>query len=392
MQTISPSSFLRVDDKFFPSFVLYDMELGQGPALLYVVLFRLARQRDYCWPSQHTLARMCKCSERSVQTYLQELVALQYIRIERANGHNIYRLLLSVRVQGLLHEHCIAVLDTDAEQPAASYENISSASSEYPQNLRMGHENISYNLRIQRKKNLPPTPLPLQNSELSSPRVSSAQDGVAFPPAAGRGDSFSPAEKNHARKKTDARQNPELEAHFEQLYAVWPVKKDQDTAMRIFCSLARAGQLPSLESLLETVKRFACEDKHWKKGCAPLLSTWLRGRRWLDEPYSPDVSPSGVNASPEALSPQSPSSRVAESPLPVPPPPPLAVELEDTAKALAGLWPQTGTGSRGKLLAQVGLARLRGIGLDALVESARAYMRATKCPMPVNEWMSGVWA
>lgn len=397
MQTLSPSSFLRVDDKFFPSFVLYDTELSQGPVLLYVVLFRLARQRDHCWPSQATLARMCKCTERSVQHYLQQLVALQYIRIERLRGHNVYRLLFSLRVRALLHQHEITLLDESAGPcpELTAYENISPASpmpSDDPKNLRMGHENISHNLRDIRTKNLPPTPLPIQHSELASPRLSSlAQGGVAFPPLSGRGDSFSPAEKNHARKKADARQSPELEAHFEQLYAAWPVKKDQDTAKRIFCSLARAGQLPLLESLLDTVKRFACEDKHWKNGCAPLLSTWLRGRRWLDEPYSPNVSPSGVNALSEALSPQSPQNRAAEPPLPVPAPPPLAVELEDTAKALAGLWPQTGAGSRGKLLAQVGLARLRGIGLDALVERARAYMRATTCPMPVNEWMSGVW-
>lgn len=391
MQTISPSSFLRVDDKFFPSFVLYDVELSQGPALLYVVLFRLTRQRDYCWPSQHTLACMCKCSERSVQTYLQELVALQYIRIERANGHNIYRLLLSARVRGLLHQHEIALMEESAA-PCPAYENISPALSDDPQNLRMGHENISYNLRIQRNKNLPPTPLPLQNSELSSPRVSSGQGGVAFPPAAGRGDSFSPAEKNHAKNKAETRQSPECIADFEQLYAVWPVKKDQDSARRIFCSMARTGQLPPLQILLGTVQRFASEDKHWKNGCAPLLSTWLRGRRWLDEPYAPDVSPSGVKASSEALSPQSPQSRAAETPLPVPPPPPLAAELENTAKVLSSLWPQTGTASKGKLLAHIGLARLRGVGLDALVDRARAYMRATTCPMPVSEWMSGVWA
>lgn len=176
MQTLSPSSFLRVDDKFFPSFVLYDTELSQGPVLLYVVLFRLARQRDHCWPSQTTLARMCKCTERSVQHYLQQLVALQYIRIERLRGHNVYRLLFSLRVRALLHQHEITLLDESAGPcpELTAYENISPASpvpSDDPKNLRIGHENISHNLRDIRTKNLPPTPPPdsARRAFLSSP-------------------------------------------------------------------------------------------------------------------------------------------------------------------------------------------------------------------------------
>lgn len=427
MKTLSPSShFMRVADKFFGSYIFQDSEVRQGPALLYLTLFFLCRHKDHCWPSQSTLAHMCKCSERSIQLYLQQLVELQYIRIERHNGHNVYRLLLSERVQFLLScaegpMQCCA-LPADPVQPVAAQvprqvaipmaegtsptEAGEDFSPTEAQNLRgegedsaggenSSPENSAPDIRIY-KNNLPPTPLPSRPIPVQT-------GAVASPSASGRGDFFSCPQEGKRQVHAKGRATAHLEA-FARLYAVWPVKKDQDRALRIFCSLARAGQLPTLEDLLATVQRFALEDRHWRNGCAPLLSNWLRDRRWRDEPLPPlHTAPAFSSGVQPAFSPSPASATPAPAPVPaqavpsltpLPPVPtsPLEPAMKEAAQALSVLWPSV---SRVKVMASLGLARVRGLSFQQLVEQARASMHNVASPRPSSEfsdWLHGVLA
>lgn len=105
MKTLAPTKMLmRVADNFFADFALRDAKLNSGATLLYLILFRLAGQRDHCCLSQAYLAEVCKCSERTIQSYLQQLVTRDYVRIERSGTQKVYRLLLSPRVQDLLQQ------------------------------------------------------------------------------------------------------------------------------------------------------------------------------------------------------------------------------------------------------------------------------------------------
>lgn len=104
MKTLVPAqSFLRVEEKFFPTFALEDQQLSAGAALIYQYVFMAARKDGRCESSLIALARACKSSVRSVQGYIKRLVELEYIQIERNDTpRNVYRLLLSGHVQGMM--------------------------------------------------------------------------------------------------------------------------------------------------------------------------------------------------------------------------------------------------------------------------------------------------
>lgn len=63
----------------------------------------------------------------------------------------------------------------------------------------------------------------------------------------------------------------------------------------------RMRKIPALSVLLGIVERFKAVDRHWRNNCAPLLSTWLRGDRWQDEPLeAAPGSSTGVQTPPPA--------------------------------------------------------------------------------------------
>ena len=104
MKTLVPAAFLRVREKFVPTFLFEDTELSRGAGYLYVYLFSRAYHHGVCRVSQERLAHVGKCCVRSVQNYLRELVELQYLEILRDpdSGRSVYRLLRSPRVLGLI--------------------------------------------------------------------------------------------------------------------------------------------------------------------------------------------------------------------------------------------------------------------------------------------------
>ena len=56
-----------------PNFILTNKDLSVGAKLYYAMLLKYAREKDYCFPGQQTLANDMGSAERSVRTYQKEL-------------------------------------------------------------------------------------------------------------------------------------------------------------------------------------------------------------------------------------------------------------------------------------------------------------------------------
>ena len=357
MRTLSPTrDFLRVRDKFFCSFVLHDKEIKQGQMLVYLCLYFLCGDKDHCWPSQATLASMAKCTERSLQRHLAYLEASGFIRIEKQNGRNVYRLLLSSRVQSLLD---VAGVDLsgieDTTKTTAQGDKISP-------NIR--------NIRIQRS---PLSPLP------TTPPEDMARRKTGF------------SSCTNAKRRGDFSSGNKALAAFEALYAAWPMKKDKLIASRVFCSLYRTGNIPPINDLLAIVERFKAEDRHWKNGCPPTLTNWLRGRRWQDEPFQacltrPDVETYSVPpADPELQSKVRAVQALHQQKLfSDPRPSPLTGNMLQASEELCALWPDANPSD---IQPYLFLRGLRGENLASIVSQARVYLQQTPMPMPALEWL-----
>lgn len=382
MKTLVPAAFLRVREKFVPTFLFEDTDLSRGAGYLYVYLFSRSYHHGVCRVSQEQLAHVSKCCVRSVQNYLKELVELQYLEILRDpdSGRSVYRLLRSPRVLGLIRAAEQAALEEAFFAPAGT------------QNLPEGGANFASAIKKKEEHISPLSPLPEHPVRASSNAARRMPSSPACNPH-GRGGSLSPrsaVERQRlslSRTDCDARERQTertaAEADFERLFAVWPVKKDRRTAERIFHSLRRAGRLPVISTLLATVERFQREDKHWRNGCPPLLTSWLRGERWHDEPFQPQQAEHRVEA--PATPPR---------PLPETRPVPLTEaerrgmgEFAAVTRGLRALWPSEG----GAIPAALTRARLRGMSLPALLARAQAFVRDATRPVSFGDWMREVW-
>ena len=85
-----------------PNFILTNKELSVGAKLYYAMLLKYAREKDYCFPGQHTLAEDMGSSERSVRTYQKELEDAGFLEVtQRGLGKtSIYKLDLTVQRKG----------------------------------------------------------------------------------------------------------------------------------------------------------------------------------------------------------------------------------------------------------------------------------------------------
>ncbi|WP_165070959.1 helix-turn-helix domain-containing protein [Desulfovibrio sp. ZJ200] len=296
METLNPSAyFLRVSDKFFGEFICFDKAVSDGPTLLYLTLFRKAYKGGVCRSSQATLARLCKCSVRSIQHYLRALAALEYISIEQQeDGRNVYRLLLSQRVLFFIAQERAAMDDNDDGNEKG--EEFSSC---HAKNRRMGGENSSP-IYKSNKSIIPP--LSPHSSARREPSPSAraplpSTTPVTASKAGGWGDSF-PRKKQ--KGNTSAFQT--ANALFERLYAAYPRKEAKESARAVWHQLWRRGALPALDILLAALDRFrsstAWNREHGR--FVPHLANWLRGRRWEDEAAVPLASSSGVPVAPSA--------------------------------------------------------------------------------------------
>ena len=85
-----------------PNFILTNKELSVGAKLYYAMLLKYAREKDYCFPGQQTLAEDMGSSERSVRTYQKELEDAKFLEvIQRGLGKtSLYKLDLTVQKKG----------------------------------------------------------------------------------------------------------------------------------------------------------------------------------------------------------------------------------------------------------------------------------------------------
>ena len=89
-----------------PNFLLTNKDLSVGAKLYYAMLLKYAREKDYCFPGQQTLAEDIGSSERSVRTYQKELEDVGFLEVvQRGLGKtSIYKLDLRVERKGRVEE------------------------------------------------------------------------------------------------------------------------------------------------------------------------------------------------------------------------------------------------------------------------------------------------
>ena len=396
MRTFSPTSlFFHVRDKYQPRFIKHDELLSIGSSYLYGIIFEFCGDKDHCYPSQTTLALLCKSSTRTVQNYTAQLVKAEYIAVKKdeKTGRNIYYLLLSPRLLALLRKLGIPTHETQISGTAAKNEGLQEA-----------HENFSPYIRDQRDQDTPLSPLP--KPAAPSP---SCHSRTGFPSSApttqrvqGRGD-FSSLSRTGAPQTTNVLHRP-TEHEFENLWAAWPqtatwdMPRNKRLALRVYRRMERAGQLPPIENLLATVELYKRTDSRWLNGYPPELSNWLYTRQFEKTPLmrrpkktffgklvpaEPVLTPEErrqaevYRARIEELQKRFNQPTVSSSPTP-----------SQDADALIALWPEP---ERQRVPVTTYLNYLSGKGqkpdLARLVSLARDYLSGTSSPMSLVGWL-----
>ncbi len=281
--------FLRVEDKFVPSFIDSDQAVATSPTLLYRKLFAECYATGKCRLPQKFLAGQCKFSVRTLQYAQARLVELGYIHVEHTPGEcSSYILLLSDRVKKLL------VADDLIDQCSKSVPQIQTP----PQNLRGGcakPAHPSYK-EDKREKSSPLSPhAPANRESTPSTRAPSRSTlPVPNPQAGGWGDFHS-----HTRKKQEkASSFQTANSLFERFFAAYPRKEAKEPARAAWHQLWRRGALPALEELTASLERFRTSAQ-WLKDhgrFVPFLVNWLRGQRWADVTDAPGSSSPGVQS------------------------------------------------------------------------------------------------
>lgn len=219
-------------------------------------------------------------------------------------------------------------------------------------------------------------------SPLAPLKVPGAADSA--PPRIRRGDfSLTEAERTPAR---------DVRSAFETLWSVWPVRQDRARAWRVFASLARVGKLPPPASLLETVRLFRERDARWKRGYAPNLGNWLRGRRWEDEPVERGFRGSFSRPCSEPVSAARTDSRKNIAAY-VPPEmslPELPRRFADAVEDLCRLWPQAAPRRPVQAFFRSLLASGTAPEPDGVIAAAKSYLQETFSPGSLIRWLRGM--
>ena len=394
MRTFTPKSlFLHVRDKFLPTFIRRDPSVSGNASYLYEMLFDFCGDKDHCYPTQSTLALLCKTTVRSVQNYIAELTRTGYIAVRKdeKTGRNIYYLLLSEHLLALLRKLGI---------PTHGMQTSSNASA------RGAHEKFSHDIRVNKKQEITPlSPLPVQEvSSSPSCRNRTGHPGSAPLPqrVQGRGD-FSSLSRTGAPQITHVLHRP-TEHEFENLWAAWPqaaswaMPHNRQLALRVYRRMRRARQLPPIEKLLGIVEQYKLTDSRWLNGYPPELSNWLHSRQFEKAPLmrrpkktffgklvpaEPVLTPEErrqaevYRARIEELQKRFNQPTVSSSPTP-----------SQDADALIALWPEP---ERQRVPVTTYLNYLSGKGqkpdLARLVSLARDYLSGTSSPMSLVGWL-----
>lgn len=397
MEILVPkNTFLRVGEKFSARFAKKDKTLPRDPQDVYLHIFDLAADTGVLRgvPQQH-IADECKMCVRAVQYALRELERLGYLHVESTPGQpSTYVLLLSAHVRkqirncdtALVHDPDWYPRDTRREgsvnRPAvAASTAVSSPAPSAPGRVTPGarggyapHAYPSY--KDKKKEEISPL-TPLRTQGAAGP----------VPPRICGGDSF-PAEV----KRLPAPGDGDVRSAFERLWRLWPIRQDRTRALRVFASLARAGKLPPLEALLRAVETFRERDARWKRGYAPHLGNWLRGRRWEDEPVERGAgSSSGARFEPVSAARTDAKGKVAAAY--VPPEltlPELPQHLVDTVENLCRFWPQETPRRPVQAFFRSLLASGTAPDPDGVVATAKAYLQETFSPGSLVGWLRNV--
>ena len=395
MRTFSPTSlFFHVRDKYQPRFIKHDELISIGSSYLYGIIFEFCGDKDHCYPSQTTLALLCKSSTRTVQNYTAQLVKAEYIAVKKdeKTGRNIYYLLLSPRLLALLRKLGIPTHETQISGTAAKNEGLQEA-----------HENFSPYIRDQRDQDTPLSPLP--SPAAISPLQSSRRTG--FPSSApttqrvqGRGD-FSSLSRTGAPQTTNVLHRP-TEHEFENLWAAWPqtatwdMPRNKRLALRVYRRMERAGQLPPIENLLATVELYKRTDSRWLNGYPPELSNWLHSRQFEKAPlvrpqktFFGKLSPAEPILTPEERrQAEVYRARIEELQKRFNQPTLSSPTPSHDADALIALWPEP---ERQRVPVTTYLNYLSGKGqkpdLARLVSLAHDYLSGTSSPMSLVGWL-----
>ena len=394
MRTFTPKSlFLHVRDKFLPTFIRRDPSVSGNASYLYEMLFDFCGDKDHCYPTQSTLALLCKTTVRSVQNYIAELTRTGYIAVRKdeKTGRNIYYLLLSEHLLALLRKLGIPMHDMQTSSNASA---------------RGAHEKFSHDIRVNKKQEITPlSPLPVQEvSSSPSCRNRTGHPGSAPLPqrVQGRGD-FSSLSRTGASQTTHVLHRP-TEHEFEQLWAAWPqtatwtMPRNRQLALRVYRRMRRARQLPPIEKLLGIVEQYKLTDSRWLNGYPPELSNWLHSRQFEKAPLmrrpkktffgklvpaEPGLTPEErrqaevYRARIEELQKRFNQPTVSTSPTP-----------SQDADALIALWPEP---ERQRVPVTTYLNYLSGKGqkpdLARLVSLAHDYLSETSSPMSLVGWL-----
>ncbi|MDU4374429.1 MAG: helix-turn-helix domain-containing protein [Bilophila wadsworthia] len=376
-----------------PTFIRRDPSVSGNASYLYEMLFDFCGDKDHCYPTQSTLALLCKTTVRSVQNYIAELTRTGYIAVRKdeKTGRNIYYLLLSEHLLALLRKLGI---------PTHGMQTSSNASA------RGAHEKFSHDIRVNKKQEITPlSPLPVQEvSSSPSCRNRTGHPGSAPLPqrVQGRGD-FSSLSRTGAPQITHVLHRP-TEHEFENLWAAWPqaaswaMPHNRQLALRVYRRMRRARQLPPIEKLLGIVEQYKLTDSRWLNGYPPELSNWLHSRQFEKAPLmrrpkktffgklvpaEPVLTPEErrqaevYRARIEELQKRFNQPTVSTSPTP-----------SQDADALIALWPEP---ERQRVPVTTYLNYLSGKGqkpdLARLVSLARDYLSGTSSPMSLVGWL-----
>lgn len=234
------SGYVLVEGIVVPWFFKNE-KISLGAKCTYGLLAKLSRGKDRCWPSQKYLASVLGVSVRTIQKYLRELAASGYISISYGQDRetNTYQL--------LAHPVVVAALSR-----RAATESKTDACPDPSEKIAQGaNANTSPVLKKEEEKKSPLTP---------------HRGGMVDRPA--------PSSKKAWKQ--------EALAAFDRVWAVWPVQEAREAALRWWLRLWRLGILPSINTILSSVRSHIAQNPRWKRGFVPFLVTWLKGHRWKD--------------------------------------------------------------------------------------------------------------
>lgn len=207
---------------------------------MYALLCNYASEKDHCWPSHATLASRLSCSVSSVKNYLTELVRVNLIEVRREQYRSsVYYLLFPADLQASPAKNDCPQSKIDRRESNSGYLN-------------------NLNKQIQEKD--PPLPPKEQEQTKAIPASDTPSAGCAT----------------------------SISQDFEKAWELYPKKDAKGFARMAWVKLYRAGLLPALSEILESIRRFSATGS-WQREqgrFVPQMGNWLRGQRWLD-PLSP---------------------------------------------------------------------------------------------------------